>query len=66
MLRQISKQLLVANLALLVLLALSYAAIRFTAVTAEPATYSIMALSTATIGGSSVLIVAFLWTGWEP
>lgn len=66
MLRQISKQMLVANLALLVLLAISFAAITLTDVTAEPATHAILALSTGMVLVSSSLIAAFLATGWEP
>lgn len=66
MLRRISRQMLVANLALLILLTISFVWLTFTDVTAEPATYAVMGLAAATIAASSLLIFAFLHTGWEP
>lgn len=66
MIRKISKQLLVANLALVFLLALSFLAITFTDITASPATHTVMLLSAIVLLGTSVIILGFLYSGWEP
>lgn len=60
------RRMLAADVALGVLLALSYVGITLTETTASPATMTVIQLTAILLGVNFLVLSAVLYTGWEP